>query len=195
PAARMNFDRFVKIIVHLPDLESRSCSAARFAGAILLSSGDDTMLAMAESLVHECGHQALYCVMELEPLICDAGQRSFTLPWSGSQRDAYGYFHAAYIYLLLALFYERVVNSGRDDQADAQERLAAILAGLDRALCDFANADFFTEAGKAFFNRLANQSVTVIERNHHRSAEALQSGKRHGSQGNAADAEYAAAAS
>ncbi|MGH7119990.1 MAG: aKG-HExxH-type peptide beta-hydroxylase [Acetobacteraceae bacterium] len=177
----MNFDRFVKIIVHLPDLESRSCSAARFAGAILLSSGDDTLLAIAESLVHECGHQVLYSVMELDPLIRGDGQRSFTLPWSGSQRDAYGYFHATYIYLILALFFERVVKSGRDDRAAARERLAAILAGLDRALGDFADADFFTQGGKAFFNRLANQAVTVIERNRHRGAGALQSGKLHGS--------------
>jgi len=174
PAARLDFDRFVKIVVQLPDLEPRSCSAARFAGAILLSSRDDTLLAVEESLIHECGHQVLYCVMELDSLIRDIEGKSFALPWSGSQRDAYGYFHATYIYLILALFFERVADSDRYDRQDALSRLEEILVGLQQALGDFVNANFFTETGRAFFERLARQAMTVIRRNRHRFAGSLE---------------------
>jgi hypothetical protein len=168
PAAREDFDRYVKIVVHLPDVESRSCSAARFAGAILLSADDETLLAVAESLVHECGHQILYCVMEADPLIVETAPRSFTLPWSGAQRDAYGYFHATYIYLILALFFEKVLDRHAGDREQALGRLAAIAAGLDRALADFAEADFFTETGRSFFENLADHAGRLLARCHQR---------------------------
>ena len=124
--------------------------------------------------MHECGHQILYCVMELDPLIRDIERKSFTLPWSGAQRDAYGYFHATYIYLILALFFERVADSNRHDRQEALFRFGAILVGLQQALGDFADADFFTETGKAFFDRLARQAVSVIGRNRHRFAGSLE---------------------
>jgi hypothetical protein len=165
PQARVCFDRFVKVVVHLPDLESRSCSAARFAGAILLSSADDTLLAVAESLVHECGHQILYCVMEHEPLIRDRGEQVFTLPWSGAQRDAYGYLHATYIYLILAMFFEHAIASDHARREEAIARLRAIVTGLDQALDDFHDAKFFTSAGRAFFDSLSRAGFDVINRN------------------------------
>jgi hypothetical protein len=173
PSAQQDFSRFVKMVIHLPDLESRSCSAARFAGAILLSSGDATLLAVEESLVHECGHQILYCVMEADPLIQDDGRRSFTLPWSGAQRDAYGYFHATYIYLILAMFFERAVAEGGHEASEALPRLRAVLAGLERAIVDFADADFFTPTGQVFFDRMAHSAGSVIARNR-RSAQCME---------------------
>jgi len=159
------FPSFVKIIIHLPDIESRSCSAQRFAGAIMLSASDDSLLAMEESLIHECGHQILYCVMELDPLIRRDAKGSFVLPWSGSERDAYGYFHATYIYLILALFFERALGRESSEDETVRQRLVTILHGLERALADFETAECFTTAGRMFFHRMGAVGREAIGRN------------------------------
>ena len=155
---------FIKTIIHLPDLDSRSCSAQRFAGVVLLSSSDDTLLMVEESLVHECGHQILYCVMELDPLVRPGTEVSFILPWSGAERDAYGYFHATYIYLILALLLEREVAHG-PDREQAYKRLGEIVRGLKLALVDFQDADFFTPIGDKFFRGMLAVGTDMIDRN------------------------------
>lgn len=157
--------RFVRMIIHLPNADFRSCSAQRFAGAIMLTANDDSLLALEESLIHECGHQILYSVMELDPLIKQASSPSFALPWSGSQRDAYGYFHATYIYLVLALYFEAAQDRFADEQLEVRERLLQILVGLKSALPDFENAVFFTPVGERFFSQLREISNDLFSRN------------------------------
>lgn len=159
------FPRFVKTIIHLPDYEYRSCSAQRFAGAILLSSSDETLLAVEESLIHECGHQILYNVMELEPIIRQDNAAKFTLPWSGSVRDTYGYFHATYIYLILALYLESAIDRFVEETEDVKKRLAEVLRGLEPAVNDFENLDCFSVAGLNFFKTMADISRQVLSRN------------------------------
>ena len=164
PEMAIMMPRFIKTIVHLPDLESRSCSAQRFAGTVMLSSSDDTLLMVEESLVHECGHQILYCVMELDPLVRPGTDVSFVLPWSGVERDAYGYFHATYIYLILAFLMEREIARG-PDREQARKRLGEIVRGLKLALADFREANFFTPIGEQFLQRMLVVGTEVINRN------------------------------
>ena len=159
------FPKFVKVIIHVPNTEFRSCSAERYAGAIMLSTEEDTLLAVEESLIHECGHQILYCVMELDPIIRKDANGTFRLPWSGAQRDAYGYFHATYIYLILALFFERALGQLPYDEAAVSERLEAILRGLEKAIGDFENADCFTSVGSRFCEKLICRATELIQRN------------------------------
>jgi HEXXH motif-containing protein len=119
--------------------------------------------------VHEYGHQVLYRAMEIDPLVDDDGTAEFTLPWSGSVRDFYGYFHAFYIYALLAAYYSRVQACRESDSDRAAERFEGIVEGLVRASEDFdANAHRFTRTGVAF-------SQGLIAR-----VEALADGRRHG---------------
>ena len=165
PEMAVLFPKFVKTIIHLPDIEFRSCSAQRYAGAIMLSAGDESLLAVEESLVHEYGHQILYCVMESDPLIRSNSNDTFVLPWSGSERDAYGYFHATYIYLLLALYFEQALKCERTDLEAVEKRLGEVLEGLERAIPDFERANFFTRIGFAFYRKMASVTSDVLIRN------------------------------
>ncbi len=149
--AYQDFARFVRMIIHLPEADFRSCSADRYAGVILLSAGDGSLLELEESLIHEYGHQILYNVMELDPLILNPSGGRYTLPWSGAERDLYGYFHAFYIYLLLVHYFERVGHRSETDRKRASERMAHILAGLIQALPELGSASHFTLRGKRLF--------------------------------------------
>jgi hypothetical protein len=102
PALLEAIPQFVRIIVHIPEADFRSASAARYRGVIFMSSDDASLIEVEESLVHEFGHQVLYHAMKRDRLLTSGEQGDYELPWSGSHRDFYGYFHAFYIYLLLA---------------------------------------------------------------------------------------------
>lgn len=156
PEARNYFDRLVYAVCYLPGGDFRSCSASRYTGVILISNRDGSVLDLEESLVHEAGHQLLYNIVEAEPLTDDATDEQYRLPWSSQVRDFYGYFHAFYIYVLLAQYHERVMGcrAGRDGDF-ARERLRHILRGLLAALPDFQGNAHLTPRGHALAEALA----------------------------------------
>jgi len=154
PEAHADLCQFIKVIVHVPDATFRSCSASRYTGVVFLSASDTSLLEMEESLVHEYGHQVLYHVMELDPILLKQEKSQFKLPWSGSKRDLYGYFHAFYIYVLLASYYAKVRERKPKEMAFAKKRLREINAGLRRATRDFENPSLFTKKGKHLFEGL-----------------------------------------
>ncbi len=159
--------RLVKVIGYLPDASFRSCSAHRYTGVIYLAAKDDSLLELEESLVHEGGHQLLYNLMEVSPIVKEdtPPDEQYTLPWSGRQRNFYGYFHAFYIYILLAKYYERVHGRSEKDQQRARARLGAIVAGLLRSLPDFEHSGHFTAEGRALFLNLA-RNVRALGQEH-----------------------------
>ena len=163
PEAYRDFTRLVRLIIHLPDATFRSCSADRYTGVILLSASDTTLLEVEESLIHEYGHQILYNVMELDPLVLNQSGRVFYLPWSGSERDLYGYFHAFYIYLLLALYFERIRGRPAEEMERASARFTQILRGLVVAVPDLEGANEFTAKGSNLFGRLKTE-INRLER-------------------------------
>lgn len=153
-SAFVDFTKFVRQIIHVTDAEFRSCSADRYAGIIFLSADDESLIDLEESLIHEYGHQILYNVMEIDPLFASAPARRFTLPWSGSERDFYGYFHAFYIYILLVHYFERVKGRPKKDQKKAFDRLSHILKGLIQALPELEAYDAYTPRGQQLFENL-----------------------------------------
>jgi len=165
PAAYQDFSKFVRLIIHVPDGEFRSCSADRYAGVILLSANDGSLLEVEESLLHEFGHQILYNVMELDPLFITKTGKQYKLPWSGQERDFYGYFHAFYIYILLASYYERIAGHPKKEQKQADDRISHILRGLIEALPDFDSATEFTLLGEGLFHLLREEVHQLVERN------------------------------
>lgn len=156
PRAREHFDRLVYEICYLPDADFRSCSASRYTGIILISNRDRSVLDLEESLVHEAGHQLLYHICEIQPVSDGDVKDQYKLPWSGQVRDFYGYFHAFYIYVLLAQYHERAMElrSVRDGDA-ARERLRYILRGLIAALPDFQANPHLTPQGRELIEALA----------------------------------------
>ncbi|GDY30548.1 aKG-HExxH-type peptide beta-hydroxylase [Gandjariella thermophila] len=153
---------FVHTIVHVPDGEFRSASAARYTGVVFLAADDQTLLELEESLVHEFGHQVLYWVMELDPVILNDTDTEFALPWSGAERDFYGFYHAFYIYILLALYYDRVRKLRPTERDVATTRLHEIATGLSAAIPEINRAGRFTPLGRAFTDNLCRAATGVI---------------------------------
>lgn len=155
---------YIKRLVHVPDADFRSCSAVRYAGVVFLSGNDYSLVEVEESLVHEYGHQILYNVMEIDPLLVSpTSPRPYRLPWSGSTRDLYGYFHAFYIYVILACYYARVATAegvprDADERAFCHDRHLQIVHGLIIA-CDDFKPELFTCAGK----NLLQQLIHLVE--------------------------------
>ncbi len=169
PVVGNQMHSYIRLLVHVPDGEFRSCSAARYSGLVFLTNADETLLDLEETLVHEWGHQVLYDAMELDPIVDDDGTRQFSLPWSGDARDLYGYFHAYYIYTILALYFARVLHGPqiyrRVDVQRARERGVEILKGLKLARPDFRNnaRRSFTEFGRSIIKDLENSQNRISE--------------------------------
>jgi len=164
PQLRRWFDWLVRVIVQVPDAPYRSASAARYRGVVFLSSDDTTLMELEESLVHEFGHQILYEVMARSPLLVDGAAGTYRLPWSGARRDFYGYLHAFYIYLLLALYFERAARDAGHDAVEVRLLLGHIVGGLREARRDFVADGRFTEAGAGFISSLKKELDILEER-------------------------------
>lgn len=174
PCVGAQMQSYIRLVVHVPDGDFRSCSAARYSGVVFLAAGDPTILSLEESLVHEWGHQVLYDAMELDPIVEEHdGPRIFTLPWSGAERDLYGYFHAYYIYTLLASYAARILKGPatyRKAEVRAARRLGKeLLAGLAVAKADLENASEggFTETGRSILAELEDSQRRISEVIHH----------------------------
>jgi len=167
PECCRQFKRLVKVIGYIPDATFRSCSASRYTGVIYLATKDSSMLDIEESLVHEAGHQLLYNIVEVNAVNWDdtPDDEMYTLPWSGRQRDFYGYFHAFYIYVLLVKYFEKVNGRSEEEQMISRRRMVFILRGLVRALPDFEGNRNFTPHGTELFQNLRN-TVRELEENH-----------------------------
>jgi hypothetical protein len=161
PAAHRLMPSFMRTIVHVPDGNFRSASASRYTGVVFLSAGDESLLDIEESLIHEFGHQILYCVLELDQLLRVDATKTFRLPWSGAERDFYGYFHAFYIYILLARYYERLSGRPPYEEERAQRRLLQIVSGLARAVSDFRHDHYYTPAGQQLAATLCGEAEAL----------------------------------
>lgn len=154
PEAYSAFPKFVKIVVDMIDGEVTSYSAADHTGVIFVSTDNSPLVALEEYLMHEFGHQILYHVMELDPLVLMENKRTFKMPWSGNERDFYGYFHAFFIYILLARYLERVTGRSQREQRRVTARSSHIIKGLMHAITDLESADDFTPRGRHLFENL-----------------------------------------
>lgn len=131
PELRAQVREHVKVIGYLPDATFRSCSAARYSGVVYFGNLDESVLDLEESIVHEAGHQVLYRLGEVTPLTRPTAslEATYVLPWSGSQRDLFGFFHAFYIYVLLAKYYWRRAGLDQHDADDCRRRAMLISLG------------------------------------------------------------------
>ncbi|MCJ2181067.1 aKG-HExxH-type peptide beta-hydroxylase [Novosphingobium album (ex Hu et al. 2023)] len=157
PAMAEQIDEYVRVIGYLPDGTFRSCSAARYAGIILLGNLDESVLDIEESLVHEAGHQVLYRLGEMTPLV-ERGTpvtAGYTLPWSGSRRDLFGYFHAYFIYVLLTKYFWRRGKMGDRYARDFQLRAMLIMASNHQAAHELAADRGLTPQARMIVGMLA----------------------------------------
>ncbi|MEU1527125.1 HEXXH motif-containing putative peptide modification protein [Nocardia rhamnosiphila] len=157
PELKAQIEDMVKIVGYLPDATFRSCSAARYAGVVYLGNMDERVLDVEESLVHEAGHQVLYRLGNLTPLVREGTPQTagYTLPWSGSQRDLFGFLHAFYIYTLLTKYFWRRARLNAHELTDCMQRAVLILIGSRLALPTLLNDSNLTAQGRALVEVLA----------------------------------------
>jgi len=156
--------RLVQGIIHLPSAGFRSCSADRYAGLIILTASDETVFGVEESIIHEFAHQILYCAVELDPLFVTHRKTRYALPWSGSLRDAYGYFHALFVYFTLAVYFDAALARPYHQRDEVETRLSQVLTGISKALPDFRGYPDFTPTGRAFLENLDRWASGLVAR-------------------------------
>lgn len=163
PAAHEHVRKFVKIICQAPGAPFRSSSATKFAGVVFVSNAHKSIIDLEDSLVHECAHQVLYCVNEAYPLINWNVERKFKLPWSGAERDWYGLIHATYIYVNLALYFDRLKGRSEVEQLWGHKRKVHIINGLVKAIPLIEENSYdLTPSGMEFF-RVLKQIVKDLK--------------------------------
>jgi hypothetical protein len=161
PAAHEEFSKFVSVIIDMIDSGFTSYSGYQHVGVIFVSTDNSPLVAVEEYLIHEFGHQILYNVMELDPVVVNEPDRIFRLPWSGRERDLCGYFHAFYIYMFLAHYLQRVTGRSKREQDRIADRLSHILKGLDRAAVELDAVNRFTPRGRHLFENL-KKSLSAV---------------------------------
>jgi hypothetical protein len=157
PEMRTQIEDFVQIVGYLPNATFRSCSAARYAGVVYLGNMDERILDIEESIVHEAGHQILYRLGELAALVKEGTPKTddYTLPWSGSKRDLFGFLHAFYIYTLLTKYFWRRAKVKDDEYKDCVMRTAYILVGSEKAIPMLLGDDNLSTQGRHLVEALA----------------------------------------
>lgn len=152
-----DFFKFVKIVVDPIDAGFKSYSSQELTGVIFVSTNSEPLL-LEEYLIHELGHQILLNLMELDPLVKkEETGRKFNLPWSGKEREFYGYLHAFFAYILLYNYFGKVKGRSMKEQSSASDRLAHIGDGLVRAVPELEHANLFTPRGKQLFENLKSE--------------------------------------
>jgi hypothetical protein len=152
-----DFPNFVHIFIDMIDGDYTSYSAAEHVGVIFVSTDNSPLVALEEYLMHEFGHQILYHLMELHPIVNDKIKKTYKLPWSGNERDFYGYFHAFYIYILIGRYLEKVKYRSKREQRRISKRISHILSGLKETVNVFENSDGFTIEGRRLFENLKSE--------------------------------------
>lgn len=152
------FFKFVKLVVDPVGASFTSYSSHELAGVIFVSTDSDPLL-LEESLIHEFGHQILLNVLELDPVVIEEERpRKFNLPWSGKEREIYGYLHAFFVYLMLYNYYGRVKSRSTEEKSIASDRLGEIGEGLVRAIPELEHANLFTPRGNELFANLKSEA-------------------------------------
>jgi len=157
PELHKQVEDVVQIVGYLPNATFRSCSAARYAGVVYLGNMDERILDIEESIVHEAGHQVLYRLGELAPLVKEGTPKTddYALPWSGSKRDLFGFLHAFYIYTLLTKYFWRRGAIKEDEYKDCVLRTAYILVGSEKAIPMLLGDDNLSTQGRHLVEELA----------------------------------------
>ena len=162
PQRHETFKQLIRVVGYLPDGDFRSCSAARYQGVIYLAGREETTIDLEESIVHEAAHQLLYKIGELQPITDrEALRHEYELPWSGSVRDVFGYFHAYFVYLQIVEYFMRRAETAGDARPETVRKLELIHRGLELATDDLVGAPGMTPYGKALFGVLADRVAAI----------------------------------
>ena len=124
-------------------------------------------LAQAETLVHECRHNILYAIQEVDPLVQPGQQETVQSPWRPDQRPLSGLLHGAFVFDGVCRLYRAMITdsslSPRNLRA-AAKRLIEQARLLGEAAETLRCASTFTKAGQqlaALLTESANEHLAA----------------------------------
>jgi hypothetical protein len=144
PNAHRLFRGAVKVVTLLRDPSGASSfgssSWSRYIGKLALSNvhneGFDP-LRIAQALVHEAVHSALYVIERREPFIVSLNDQSYDRkvcsPWTKRELPLASYLHACFVWYGLWCFWHRAIESGVVAVAEAAPHLEKAASGFRQA--------------------------------------------------------------
>ncbi|MBL8954426.1 MAG: hypothetical protein JNK82_26850 [Myxococcaceae bacterium] len=160
-------------VVLLRGGEFVGASTIRCFGATFLNMQPSwSALCFADHLVHEAAHQLLHTVQERQPLLLNRHFLGAPSPIRSDPRPLYGSFHATFVFLRLAGFMSRVLESGAGQAREAEVRLHRHLLGLLQGLKVLRDDGEFSPQGRHAVDAWAEGARELV-RLHGRPSEAL----------------------
>ncbi|GII75781.1 hypothetical protein Sru01_07630 [Sphaerisporangium rufum] len=138
--------------IRAPDASTHVSGSFREApGLVALALG--TEVATVEALVHEYGHQKLYALMMLDPLIAgDTGEAVHYSPWRDDPRPLGGLLQAVYTFVSVLHFYRAALGTpgtGGLPAAEVITRAYQLTGQVRDGLAGLRERDAFSPLGRA----------------------------------------------
>ncbi|MFB5678266.1 HEXXH motif-containing putative peptide modification protein [Paenibacillus terreus] len=132
-----------------------------FQGAVFMSHRSDLMWT-TENLIHEFGHARLDQLFELDDLLLNSADERYPSPWREDLRPVKGILHGLFVFVRIALWYERVAEVV-PHAADIRDRTQQVLAQIGQALDTLRQHARWTALGEQLFSELSEQYDRLVK--------------------------------
>ena len=113
----------------------------------------------ADHIVHEAAHQRLHVEFELEPALANGDFTGTISPIRRDPRPLHGVLHATFVFLRLALFFERVMEA--KPSLEAERRFHRHVLGLYRGLEQLQRYARWNPRGEQLYARMCVQADRI----------------------------------
>lgn len=144
----------VRAVYLLDTSEIGAVTINLFQGAVFMSHRSDLMWT-TENLIHEFGHARLDQLFELDDLLLNSPDERYPSPWREDLRPVKGILHGLFVFVRIALWYERVEAAA--PHADITDRMQQVLAQIGQALDTLRQYARWTALGEQLFSELSEQ--------------------------------------
>lgn len=129
---------------------------ACFGASFLALDPEWSDVCYADHIVHEAAHQRFHAEFEVEPALLNPAEVTGDSPIRRDPRPMEGSFHATFVFVRLAQFFERVMHAAPTH--DAETRLHRHLLGAYTGVEMLDRHARFTDRGAAFFEALVAET-------------------------------------
>lgn len=123
-----------------------------------------SVLCFADHIIHEAAHQLMHAHHESSPLLLNKNEIGAFSPIRADPRPLYGSFHATFVFLRLAQFMGKVLESGSDEFGEEPRlRFHRHLVGLLQGLAILRKSGRFSDQGAAEVNSWIGEARRLVE--------------------------------
>ena len=149
--------RNIHIIESPYDDKHVSCTAANYFGSILLSFGNEYLL--AEAIVHEYSHNVLNMVIANGEMFNGnvPEEEVYYSPWRNDPRHISGLLHAVFVFNNVCKLFDKIISNSKNDFV--YERQITIIVKLIMGIKVLKEFDFQTKFAKNFIQDLEKDII------------------------------------